>query len=59
MTESEARRIQRRVNTLLRDRDAVRRMLDQADMERVARDVGRQTAAIDRIENELAGKADA
>ena len=59
MTESEARRIQRRVNTLLRDRDAVRRMLDQADMERGARDVGRQTAAIDRIENELAGKADA
>jgi len=52
----EARRTQRRVNTLLRDRDAIRRMLDQADYQRVARDIGRQSVAIERIEKQLAGE---
>ena len=46
----EARRLQRRVNTLLRDRDAIRRMLEQADYERLSRDVGRQSVTIDRLE---------
>ena len=46
----EVRRIQRRVNTLLRDRDAIRRMLEQADYERLGRDVGRQSVAIERLE---------
>ena len=52
----ETRRIQRRVNTLLRDRDAIRRMLEQADYQRVARDIGRQSVAIERIEKQLAGE---
>jgi len=52
----EVRRIQRRVNTLLRDRDAIRRMLEQADYERLGRDVGRQSVAIDLLEALLAGE---
>ena len=52
----EARRIQRRVNTLLRDRDAIIRMLDQADYERLSRDVGRQSVAIERLEALLSGE---
>ena len=57
MAESdEARRTQRRVNTLLRDRDAIRRMLEQADFKRVARDIGRQSVAIERLEKELGGE---
>ena len=52
----EVRRIQRRVNTLLRDRDAIRRMLEQADYERLGRDVGRQGVAIDRLEALLSGE---
>ena len=52
----EARRLQRRVNTLLRDRDAIRRMLEQADYERVSRDVGRQSVTIDRLEALLSGE---
>lgn len=51
----EARRIQRRINTLLRDRDAIRRMLEQADYERLSRDVGRQSVSIDRLESLLSG----
>ena len=51
----EARRIQRRINTLLRDRDAIRRMLEQADYERLSRDVGRQSVSIDRLEVLLSG----
>ncbi|MDP6906302.1 MAG: hypothetical protein QF440_02675 [Candidatus Thalassarchaeaceae archaeon] len=57
MTESDDnRRTQRRVNTLLRDRDAIRRMLEQANFKRVARDIGQQAVIIERLENELAGK---
>ena len=52
----EVRRIQRRVNTLLRDRDAIRRMLEQADYERLGRDVGRQSVAIERLELLLSGE---
>jgi len=52
----ETRRTQRRVNTLLRDRDAIRRMLEQADFKRVARDIGRQAVAIERIETNLSGE---
>mgnify|MGYP001270511391 CR=1 FL=1 len=52
----EARRIQRRINTLLRDRDAIRRMLEQADYERLGRDVGRQNVTIERLEILLSGK---
>jgi hypothetical protein len=52
----EARRIQRRVNTLLRDRDAIRRMIEQADYERLGRDVGRQSVAIERLEALLSGE---
>ena len=52
----EARRIQRRINTLLRDRDAIRRMLEQADYERLGRDVGRQSVAIDKLEVLLSGQ---
>ena len=52
----EVRRIQRRVNTLLRDRDAIRRMLEQADYERLGRDVGRQSVTIDRLEALLSGE---
>ncbi len=52
----EARRIQRRINTLLRDRDAIRRMLEQADYERLGRDVGRQNVNIERLEVLLSGK---
>ena len=52
----EARRLQRRVNTLLRDRDAIRRMLEQADYGRLSRDVGRQSVAIDRLEALLSGE---
>ena len=51
----EARRIQRRINTLPRDRDAIRRMLEQADYERLSRDVGRQSVSIDRLEVLLSG----
>jgi hypothetical protein len=59
MTDGEdARRLQRRVNTLLRDRDAIRRMLDQADYDRLSRDIGRQKIAIERLENSLAGNED-
>ncbi len=50
------RRTQRRINTLLRDRDAIRRMLEQADYQRVARDIGRQSVTIERIEKHLAGQ---
>ena len=52
----EARRIQRRINTLLRDRDAIRRMLEQADYERLGRDVGRQSVTIDKLETLLSGE---
>ena len=52
----EVRRIQRRINTLLRDRDAIRRMLAQADYERLGRDVGRQSVAIERLELLLSGE---
>ncbi|MEE3310448.1 MAG: hypothetical protein VX230_03040 [Candidatus Thermoplasmatota archaeon] len=52
----EVRRIQRRINTLLRDRDAIRRMLEQADYERLGRDVGRQSVAIERLELLLSGE---
>ncbi|MDP6324601.1 MAG: hypothetical protein QF722_00130 [Candidatus Thalassarchaeaceae archaeon] len=52
----EARRIQRRVNTLLRDRDAIRRMIEQADYERLGRDIGRQSVAIDKLEILLSGE---
>lgn len=52
----DARRIQRRVNTLLRDRDAIRRMLEQADYARLSRDVGRQSVSIDKLEALLSGK---
>ena len=52
----EARRIQRRINTLLRDRDAIRRMLEQADYERLGRDIGRQNVNIERLEILLSGK---
>ncbi len=52
----EVRRIQRRVNTLLRDRDAIRRMIEQADYERLGRDVGRQSVAIERLEALLSGE---
>ena len=52
----EARRIQRRVNTLLRDRDAIRRMLEQADYARLSRDVGRQSVSIDKLEALLSGE---
>ena len=51
----EARRIQRRINTLLRNRDAIRRMLEQADYERLSRDVGRQSVSTDRPETLLSG----
>ena len=52
----EARRIQRRINTLLRDRDAIRRMLEQADYERLGRDVGRQNVNIESLEILRSGK---
>ncbi len=52
----DARRIQRRVNTLLRDRDAIRRMLEQADYARLSRDVGRQSVSIDKLEAMMSGK---
>ena len=52
----DARRIQRRVNTLLRDRDAIRRMLEQADYARLSRDVGRQSVSIDKLESLMSGK---
>ena len=52
----EARRIQRRINTLLRDRDAIRRMLEQADYERLGRDIGRQSVSIDKLETLLSGE---
>jgi hypothetical protein len=52
----ETRRVQRRVNTLLRDRDAIRRMLEQADYERLSRDVGRQSVSIDKLEALLSGE---
>tara|TARA_B100001123_G_C15045555_1_gene921348 strand:+ start:252 stop:431 length:180 start_codon:yes stop_codon:yes gene_type:complete len=52
----EARRIQRRINTLLRDRDAIRRMLEQADYERLSRDVGRQNVSIEKLEVLLSGQ---
>jgi len=52
----DARRIQRRVNTLLRDRDAIRRMIEQADYARLSRDVGRQSVSIDRLEALLSGE---
>ncbi len=52
----DARRIQRRVNTLLRDRDAIRRMLEQADYARLSRDVGRQSVSIDKLEALMSGK---
>ena len=52
----EVRRIQRRINTLLRDRDAIRRMLEQADYERLGRDVGRQSVSIERLELLLSGE---
>ena len=52
----EARRIQRRINTLLRDLDAIRRMLEQADYERLGRDVGRQNVAIEKLEVLLSGQ---
>ena len=52
----EARRIQRRINTLLRDRDAIRRMLEQADYERLSRDVGRQKVSIEKLEVLLSGQ---
>ncbi len=51
----DSRRTQRRINTLLRDRDAIRRMLEQANYQRVARDIGRQSVSIERIEKQLAG----
>ena len=53
----EGRRMQRRVNTLLRDRDAIRRMLEQANLDRVAREVGRQSVSIERVERELGGES--
>ena len=56
LNTDEARRIQRRVNTLLRDRDAIIQMLDQADYERLSRDVGRQNVAIERLEALLSGE---
>ena len=52
----EARRIQRRINTLLRDRDAIRRMLEQADYERLSRDVCRQNVSIEKLEVLLSGQ---
>ncbi len=52
----DARRIQRRVNTLLRDRDAIRRMLEQAEYARLSRDVGRQIVSIDKLEALMSGK---
>jgi hypothetical protein len=52
----DARRIQRRVNTLLRDRDAIRRMLEQADYARLSRDVGRQSVSIDKLEAMMSGR---
>ncbi|DAC44820.1 MAG TPA: hypothetical protein D7H93_05540 [Candidatus Poseidoniales archaeon] len=52
----DTRRTQRRVNTLLRDRDAIRRMLEQAAYERLSRDVGRQKVAIDKLEALMSGE---
>ena len=52
----DARRPHRRVNTLLRDRDAIRRMLEQAAYERLSRDVGRQRVAIDKLEALMSGE---
>ena len=53
---ADLRRTQRRVNTLLRDRDAIRRMLEQAAYERLSRDVGRQSVAIDKLEALMSGE---
>ena len=52
----DARRTQRRVTTLLRDRAAIRRMLAQAAYERLSRDVGRQKVAIDKLEALMSGE---
>ncbi len=53
---NEQRWIQRRINTLLRDRDAIRRMLEQADYSKINRDVGRQTVSLEKVEALLAGE---
>ena len=52
----DTRRIQRRVNTLLRDRDAIRRMLEQAAYERLNRDVNHQRITIEKLESLMSGE---
>ncbi len=49
--------IGRRLHALRRDRESVRRILEQADLERIREDAGRTEARLDAMEAELAGEA--
>ena len=50
------RTVERRISDLKRERDSVRRMLEQASLKRVKREVERQTKTITEAEKELSGQ---
>ncbi len=49
------RTVERRISDLKRERDSVRRMLEQASLKRVKREVLRQSKTIEEAEKDLSG----
>ena len=49
------RTVERRISDLKRERDSVRRMLEQASLKRVKREVQRQSKTIEEAEKDLSG----
>jgi hypothetical protein len=49
------RTVERRISDLKRERDSVRRMLEQASLKRVKREVQRQSKTIEVAEKDLSG----
>ena len=49
--------VERRISDLKRERDSIRRVLEQASLKRVKREVERQTKTIDAVDKELRGEA--
>jgi hypothetical protein len=52
---SERRTVERRISDLKRERDSVRRMLEQASLKRVKREVQRQSKTIEEAQKDLSG----
>ena len=55
-SKEDERGLNRRIDSLRRERDSVRRLLEQASMEGVRQSVKRLNKRLDKLESELSGE---